>query len=60
MFDLESEWNLVEADLDELSSQGWALQKTSAKSGLGVEEAFARLASDMLLESDDRDSSSNS
>ncbi len=58
--DLESEWALVEAEVDELSGQGWALQKTSAKSGAGVEEAFVSLASDMLLESNDRDSTAGS
>ncbi len=58
--DLEPEWGLVEADVNELSSRGWALQKTSANIGMGVEEAYNSLSSDMLLESNDRDSSSNS
>ena len=46
--DLENEWELEAEDLERLRSQGWNLIKTSAKLGLGVEQAFLTLADQMV------------
>ncbi|MGI9087810.1 MAG: Rab family GTPase [Chthoniobacterales bacterium] len=46
--DLEPQWEVNAADLEKLSAQGWRTTKTSAKEGLGVEEAFADLARMMV------------
>ncbi len=43
--DLEASW---EVDEDVITTQGWPLIKTSAKTGDGVEEAFERLAQMMI------------
>ncbi len=43
--DLEASW---EIDAQLMTTQGWPLIKTSAKTGLGVEEAFTRLAHMMI------------
>jgi len=42
--DLTDKWQLTPADEKRLSSSGQFALRTSAKSGLGVEEAFQRLA----------------
>ncbi len=42
--DLTDQWQLTPADEKRLSSSGQFALRTSAKSGLGVEEAFQRLA----------------
>lgn len=42
--DLTDQWKLTPADEKRLSSAGHFALRTSAKSGLGVEEAFQRLA----------------
>ena len=42
--DLESEWQVTAGDLDALSARGWAVTRASAKTGVGVEEAFRSLA----------------
>ncbi len=42
--DLGPQWEIAEARLESLAAQGWKAFKTSAKEGLGVEEAFAELA----------------
>ena len=42
--DLTDQWQLTPADEKRLSSAGQFALRTSAKSGLGVEEAFQRLA----------------
>lgn len=39
-----SDWDLPEARVDALSAEGWAVLRTSAKTGEGVEVAFAELA----------------
>ena len=46
--DLKDAWVFDEAKLDGLAKSGWRLQRTSAKTGSGVEEAFQVLARGML------------
>ena len=46
--DLESQWAITDADLDEAKQRGWTILKTSAKTGVGVEEAFVSLARRMM------------
>lgn len=46
--DLEDQWDLDENAMRRLAQKGWYLFKTSAKSGVGVEEAFLTLARKML------------
>jgi len=46
--DLTDDWEIDDARLDELAGQGWDLLKSSAKEGIGVEEAFLRLTEKML------------
>lgn len=38
--DLVDEWEIDQAEIDELLNKGWSVIKGSAKTGLGVEEAF--------------------
>jgi small GTP-binding protein len=42
--DLTEEWEIDQATLDELARDGWQIIRSSARSGDGVEEAFAALA----------------
>ena len=42
--DLIDEWEITDASIDDLSERGWTKIQTSAKTGEGVEEAFAELA----------------
>jgi len=42
--DRKEEWEIEDADLNDLQSRGWTVQETSAKTGSGVEKAFANLA----------------
>jgi hypothetical protein len=46
--DLSSEWSLNPGIIEELSAKGWTVLRTSAKTGMGVEEAFTALAKKML------------
>lgn len=46
--DLTDKWEVDDAALEELTSRGWSVLKTSAKTGAGVEEAFLGLARKML------------
>lgn len=48
--DLTDEWEIDDAAMDELSQKSWTVIKGSAKTGLGVEEAFITLAERMLEE----------
>ena len=48
--DLEPEWEISNDDLEALRAQGIPFLKTSAKTGLGVEETFIELARAMLLQ----------
>ncbi len=41
--DLVEEWEIDKTNVDELSNKGWSVIKGSAKTGLGVEEAFLAL-----------------
>jgi small GTP-binding protein len=45
--DLDAEWQIDERALWKLVEQGWRVVKTSAKTGAGVDDAFAKLARDM-------------
>lgn len=47
--DLDRDWQVDESTLVKLVDQGWRVVKTSAKTGNGVEEAFARLAREMAI-----------
>ena len=47
--DLESEWEVSNDDLELLRDQGIPFLKASAKTGLGVENAFTGLTKAMLL-----------
>ena len=46
--DLEEQWEIDQPLIDEKAQQGWTLFKTSAKTGMNVEEAFSELATQML------------
>ena len=46
--DLEPEWDVDREALEAVAARGWQVQRTSAKTGLGVDEAFLGLASRML------------
>ena len=48
--DLTDEWDIDEGAIASLSESGWTVIKTSAKTGLGVEEAFFILAEKMIEE----------
>jgi small GTP-binding protein len=48
--DLASEWQIDQRALIEIGEAGWPIFRTSAKTGLGVQEAFERLTSAMLQE----------
>ena len=42
--DLANEWSISERETTALHDKGWEVMKTSAKTGLGVENAFRTLA----------------
>lgn len=42
--DLEEDWELDPARIAALRQQGWLVRKSSARTGSGVQEAFAQLA----------------
>jgi small GTP-binding protein len=46
--DLTEEWSLEEREIEEMIDKGWQVIRTSAKTGVGVEEAFLTLAQKML------------
>jgi small GTP-binding protein len=46
--DLREEWQVGDDTMIELSDKGWSWFKTSAKTGMGVEDAFLVLAGMML------------
>lgn len=46
--DLTEEWELEEEAVAALQAKGWLVIKTSARTGVGVEEAFIALAGKML------------
>jgi small GTP-binding protein len=45
--DLEADWQLDQRALWKLAERGWPVLTTSAKTGVGVEDAFAKLAREM-------------
>jgi small GTP-binding protein len=47
-FDLVDQWQIDDSDLEMLRGKGWPVLEASAKSGLGVEEAFLKLTLKML------------
>jgi GTPase SAR1 family protein len=42
------DWAMDEAALDDLAARGWQIFRTSAKTGLGVEEVFTTFASRLV------------
>lgn len=48
--DMAAEWEIGPADLQRVEALHWRVIQTSAKTGAGVEEAFAILAREMLEE----------
>ncbi len=46
--DLAATWEIGPGDIEEMVRRGWPLVHASAKTGQGVEEAFARLARAIL------------
>ncbi|MCC6968494.1 MAG: GTP-binding protein [Nitrospira sp.] len=46
--DRRAEWDITEQDLAQLTQRGWSFVMSSAKTGQGVEDAFATLARAML------------
>jgi small GTP-binding protein len=46
--DLAEQWNLDHRELEVLGERGWQVIQTSAKTGVGVEEAFLSLARKMM------------
>lgn len=46
--DLVDEWDLDDGAMAKISEAGWGFIKTSAKTGLGVEEAFQALTRKMI------------
>ncbi len=48
--DLEDVWALDDRELAALEGRGWAVVKTSAKTGAGVEEALGRLVDACLVQ----------
>ena len=46
--DLVDKWEIEERELEALVEKGWHIIRTSAKSGVGVEEAFLTLAQKMM------------
>ena len=49
--DLSQDWELTEADIADLKDNNWDIIRGSAKTGLGVNDCFAKLAERMLQES---------
>jgi len=46
--DMIDDWEIKEADLEALTATGWHVVATSAKTGVGVEDAFYSLARETL------------
>jgi small GTP-binding protein len=58
--DLEAEWEVQESDLQELAQRSWYVAKTSAKTGEEVEQAFLRLATQVMQRSMNASSAASS
>lgn len=48
--DLRTEWEIEDSVLEEYTELGWQIVTTSAKTGVGVEDAFLTLARNMLTD----------
>ncbi len=46
--DLASEWEIDDRAIADCEAQGWTVIKASSKTGQGVEEAFAKLAEELM------------
>ena len=46
--DRKEDWEIEEADINDLQARGWTVLETSAKSGSGVEKAFSELTRKLL------------
>ena len=46
--DMEEDWEIDDVTINQLEAQGWSTQRTSAKTGAGVEDAFLALARDLI------------
>jgi len=46
--DLVDQWSITDREIAALTDKNWQVIKTSAKTGVGVEEAFLRLAQKMM------------
>jgi len=46
--DLTEQWSISDHEIAALTDKNWQIIKTSAKTGVGVEEAFLRLAQKMM------------
>ncbi len=46
--DLTAQWEIDDESIETLKNRGWPVIKSSAKTGLGVEEAFSALARKIL------------
>jgi small GTP-binding protein len=46
--DIEDEWEIEGKTIDDLTEKGFTVIRTSAKTGMGVEEAFTTLAEKMI------------
>ncbi len=49
--DLKDQWEIEDQTINELKEKGWTVCYSSAKTGLGVEEAFHALAEQLLTNS---------
>jgi small GTP-binding protein len=47
-WDIADEWEIESTETDDLIQKGWTVIKTSAKNGVGVEEAFQTLGKKIL------------
>jgi small GTP-binding protein len=48
--DLQEQWAVGDADLDDLREAGWSVRTSSARTGEGVEDAFIELATRVTAE----------
>ena len=53
--DERPQWEIEDPVWNDLRQRGWTILETSAKTGQGVEEAFAQLAASLLKGEDDDD-----